>query len=310
MAGMELKQRTALLSLSVATSLAALKLTAGVLTGSVAVLASLADSVLDLFASLLNFLAIRKASVPADLDHAYGHGKAESLAGLFQSLIIGGSGAYLIYVAILRLVHPVPLEHESVGLAVMGVSIVASWLLVRHMRKVAARTGSVALEADSLHYATDVLANLGVIASLGLHRFLGLRLADPVVSLAIAAYVLASAWQILRKSVDDLMDRQLPEPQIARITEIVGGFAPQVVGYHDLRTRHAGSQIFIELHLDIPGDRSFEQAHRVTEAVVRALEQAFPQAMVTAHSDPYPGPRRDPPRLPESHAAQFLEEPP
>jgi ferrous-iron efflux pump FieF len=310
MVTMDVKQSTALLSLAVASSLATLKLVAGVLTGSVSVLASLADSLLDLFASLLNYLAIRKAAVPADADHAYGHGKAESLAGLFQAVVIGGSGAYLIYVSIRRLVHPVPLAHEGVGLAVMAVSIVASWLLVRRMRKVAASTGSVALEADSLHYATDVLTNLGVIVSLGLHQGLGVRLADPLISLAIAAYVLASAWQILRKSVDDLMDHQLPEPEIARITGVVAGFAPEVIGYHDLRTRQAGSHVFIDLHLDIPGDRSFEQAHRVTEAVVRALEQAFPRATVTAHSDPYPGARRDRPRLPESHAARFLDEPP
>ena len=302
---MELTQRTALLSVAVAFGLSALKLAAGVATGSISVLASLADSVLDLFASILNFVAIRKASKPADLDHAYGHGKAESLAGLFQSLIVGASGVYLIVVAVRRLVHPVALEHEAVGLGVMAVSIIVTLALVGRMRRVVKKSGSVALEADSLHYATDVLTNLGVIVSLGLHRFFGLQIADPLVSLAIAAYVLHSAWAILRKSVDVLMDRQLPGPDIERIREIVAGFAPEIVGYHDLRTRSSGTQSFIELHLDIPGRQSFEQAHRITERVVRALERAFPGALVTAHSDPFPN--SDPHRLPEEHSASFQQ---
>src|SRR5262245_1081950 len=180
---MDLKQRTALWSVLVAGSLALLKLLAGLWTDSVAVLASLADSVLDLFASGLNFLAIRQALVPADQEHAYGHGKAESLAGLFQSVVVSASGFYLIWVSVQRLIVPVPLEHEGVGLLVMGVSLAATFWLVRRMRRVARETGSVALAADSLHYATDLLTNLSVAVSLALHRLLGIRLADPLISL-------------------------------------------------------------------------------------------------------------------------------
>jgi ferrous-iron efflux pump FieF len=300
---MDLKQRTALLSVSVAASLASLKLLAGLWTGSVSVLASLADSVLDLFASGLNFLAIRKAAVPADRDHAWGHGKAESLAGLFQSAVVGSSGLYLVYVAIRRLIVPVPLEHEVSGVLVMSVSIVATYWLVRRMRRVARQTGSVALGADSLHYATDVLTNLSVIVSLGLHALFGIRMADPIISLGIAAYVLSSAAQIMRSSIDDLMDRQLSQAHIEHITRLVGSFAPEVVGYHDLRTRQAGSHVFIDLHLDIPRDKSFEAAHRITERVIRSLERTFPAAVVTAHSDPFPSNEMH--RLPESHAAHF-----
>jgi ferrous-iron efflux pump FieF len=303
---MDLKQQTALLSVLVAASLAALKLVAGLLTGSVAVLASLADSTLDLFASLLNFAAIRHAAVPADREHAYGHGKAESLAGLFQALVVGGSGLYLIFVALRRLAEPVPLEHEAVGAAVMIVSILATVLLVRRMRRVARQTGSVALAADSLHYATDVLTNASVLVSLMLHRFFSVRLADPLISLGIAAYVLWSAWTILRQSVDELMDRQIPDEDITRIRELVASFAPAVVGYHDLRTRKAGGRVFVDLHLDIPKDCSFEAAHRVTEQVVRAIEKLFPGSVVTVHADPFPN--VDPHRLPEEHAARFTEE--
>jgi ferrous-iron efflux pump FieF len=302
---MDLKQRTALWSLGVAGSLAVLKLVAGLWTGSVSVFASLADSVLDLFASALNFLAIRQASVPADREHAYGHGKAESLAGLFQSVVVGASGLYLVVLAIRRILVPVPLVHEETGILVMCISIAATFWLVRRMRRVARQTGSLALGADSLHYATDLLTNLSVIASLGLHRLFGIRLADPIISLGIAAYVLAAAWQILRSSIDELMDRQLSEEQIARITELVGGFAPKVAGYHDLRTRRAGSQVFIDLHLDLPREQSFEAAHRTTEQVILALEKAFPGAVVTVHSDPFPS--NEPHGLPETHAAHFTE---
>ncbi len=303
---MEIKTRTALLSLCVAFSLALLKAVASIMTGSISLLASLADSILDLFASFLNYIAIRTSLVPADFEHAYGHGKAESLAGLFQSMIIGGSGIYLLFLAYARLQSPVPLEHEGLGLAVMLISIVASLLLVRHMRRIAKETNSVALAADTAHYATDVLANLGVILSLILSRYFSLPIADPVISILIATYVLYSAWEILRSSIDELMDRQLPDEEIERIGAVVKGFSPDIIGLHDLRTRQAGGRVFIDLHLDIPREHTFVRAHHTTEAVVEALLEAFPGAIVIAHSDPYPGdPANETRALPAEHAMSF-----
>lgn len=279
------RKRAAAVSVATAVALVALKLGAGAVTGSLSVLASAVDSLMDIFASAINFVAIRAAARPADHDHAYGHGKAEGLAGLFQGVVIGGSGLYLGVESVRRLLAPRPVEQEAVGVAVMAVSTVASLLLVRYLRRVARETESIALEADSLHYATDVLANAGVLATLAAVRVTGFDLLDPIVSSAISAYIVYAAYGVLRGSVDHLMDRALPDDVVDRVREIALAH-PEIEGIHDVKTRAVGARRFVEIHLEIDGSRSLRDAHDAAVEVLRSIESEIPNTKVFVHTDP------------------------
>ncbi len=279
------RSRAAASSVATAVCLVVLKTVAGVLTNSLSLLASAVDSLTDIFASTVNYFAIRAAARPADREHAYGHGKAEGLAGLFQGAVIGGSGLYLGYQSVRRLLEPQPLEAEVVGVVVMAASMVASLLLVRFLRKVATETSSVALLADSAHYSTDVLANGGVLALLVVVRVTGLPILDPIVSLAISAYIVYAAFDVVRLAVDQLMDRSLDDDVHARVREIALAH-PKILGVHDLKTRSAGSRSFIELHLEIDGTKSLKEAHDAAVEVLRAVETDIPGSKVFVHADP------------------------
>lgn len=277
--------RAATVSVLVAISLVLLKTIAGAMTNSLSLFATAVDSLTDIFAAAVNLVAIRAASRPADHEHVYGHGKAEGLAGLFQSLVIGMSGAYLGYESALRLANPEPIRAEVVGIAVMAVSMVATVLLVRYLRRVARETDSIALEADSMHYATDVLANGGVLILLAVVAVTGMPILDPIASLAISAYIVWSAIGVLRNSIDHLMDRALPDDVIEVVAELANRHE-QVLGVHDIRTRVAGSQRFIELHLEMDGQMSLRESHDVAVEVLREVEREVPNSSVFVHVDP------------------------
>ncbi|CAA7618030.1 cation diffusion facilitator family transporter [Magnetospirillum sp. SS-4] len=268
-----------------ATVLIAVKLAAWVATGSVALLSTLIDSVLDLAASALNLMAVRHALIPADHDHGFGHGKAESLAGLGQAAFIAGSGGLLLIQAGGRVIRPEPVQHGEWGIAVMVFSILATAALVTFQRHVVARTRSTAISADSLHYAGDLLINASVIVSLLLTLWGGWTLADPLFAMAIAGWLMVNAWRIMRASLDTLMDRELPDAERDRIRAVVRA-NPEVLGMHDLRTRTSGRQGFIQLHLELPADLPLIQAHRIADEVEHAIEAEFPGFEVIIHQDP------------------------
>ncbi|KAA5604882.1 cation diffusion facilitator family transporter [Roseospira marina] len=268
-----------------AVTLILFKLVAWSLTGSLSLLSTLVDSVLDAAASLLNLYAVRVALEPADHDHRFGHGKAEPLAGLAQAAFIGGSALFLLVEAGSRFLDPVPLAHSGVGVAVMVVSITATLGLVLFQRHVVRRTRSVAISADSMHYAGDVLINLSVIASLLLTQWAGLTWADPAFATAIAAYLLFTGWTILRTALSLLMDKEFEEPDRLRILDIARDH-PDVHDAHDLRTRSSGQQAFIQLHLEMDRDFPLWKAHRIAEQVERRVRHAFPDADVLIHQDP------------------------
>lgn len=271
-------------SVSTALLLVGGKALAWSLTGSVSVLASLVDSLMDAGASLLNLFAVRYSLKPADQEHRFGHGKSESLAGLAQASFIGGSAVFLMVHAVDRLMNPKPLEDIWVGMAVMLFAIVATAFLVAIQRYVIRRTGSTAIRADSLHYVGDLLANLSIILALWLAAA-GRPGLDPVFALGIAAYILYSAWSIGREAFDVLMDRELPPD----VQERVRGIAlahPEVVGVHDVRTRQSGHAKIIQLHLEVDGDLALREAHRIANEVDAAVRQAYPEADVIIHQDP------------------------
>jgi len=291
--GSRQKGATAGLAVLVALGLAILKFAAGLLTGSIGVLASAADSLMDVFASSVNFLAIRFADEPEDLAHRYGHGKVEGMAGLFQGVVIGVSAIYLIYESIRRLARGSPIDTAAVGIAVMTVSLVATGLLVVRMRRVARETESIALAADSLHYLSDVLTNGAVLVGLIAYVFFDVSWVDPVASLFVSAALIWTVVHVLRESFDNLMDRELPDEERERIRNIASTQVPGILGVHDLRTRRSGARRFVVLHVEIDRQVSFEEAHRLSELVVNAVEEGLAYTRVTVHADPWPPERED-----------------
>ena len=273
-------------SVAVAGFLILVKLAAWLYTDSISLLSTLVDSLLDAVASLINLFAVRHALVPADREHRFGHGKAEPLAALGQTAFIAGSALFLVFAAGNRLLDPRPVLHSGIGIAVMVVAIVVTFVLTRFQAHVVRKTGSVAIEADSLHYLGDILVNAAVIVALLLASELGWTIADPLFGLAIAGYIAFNAWRIARGSFDMLMDRELPEAERARIREIALA-NPDVRDLHDLRTRSSGRRTFIQVHIEMDGDLTLYRAHAVADEVEAALRAAFPGAEVMIHQDPH-----------------------
>ncbi len=278
-------QRATTVAVSIALALILLKLAAWLITDSVSLLSSLVDSAMDALASLVNLFAVRHALQPADSEHRFGHGKAEPLAGLGQAAFISASGIYLIFEAVGRLIEPRAIEQGALGLGVMIISIAVTGALVAYQRSVVRRTDSLAIRADSLHYATDILVNVGVIVSLLLVMFLDWGAADPIVALIIAGFIIYSAFRIARESLNHLMDRELPDADRARIKKIAIGH-PSVIDCHDLKTRAAGLNSFIQLHISMDGGLSLDESHIISDAVEQDILAAFPNAEVIIHADP------------------------
>ena len=273
---------------SVATAVVLILVKAGawVLTDSVALLASLVDSMMDSAASLINLLAIRYALVPADEEHRFGHGKAEALAGLGQAMFIAGSSVFLVLEAVDRLVHPVPVTDTATGIAVMAFSIAVTLALIALQRHTIRRTGSTAIRADSLHYLSDLTVNLSIILAL-LAASAGYGSLDAWAGLAIAAYILYSAWHIAQDAFHHLLDREVDGA--VRETILALAHEPEDVrGVHDLRTRQSGQQMFVQIHLEMNRDLPLWQAHRAAEWVETAVRARFPGSDVIAHQDPWP----------------------
>jgi ferrous-iron efflux pump FieF len=272
-------------SVATALLLIAAKVVAYVLTDSVSLLSTLLDSLLDAAASLINLLAVRHALTPADREHRFGHGKAEPLAALGQSTFIAGSAVFLLVQAANRLVSPHPVTHAGIGLGVMAFSIAATLLLVLFQRFVIRRTGSLAIKADSLHYASDLIVNASVVLALVLVAVYGWQRVDSLFGAGIGLYIIYTAWQIARGALDMLMDRELPDEDRKRIRSIATA-NPGVRAVHDLRTRAAGLTVFVQLHLEVDGKLTLAEAHTIADAVEAEICAAYPDAEVIIHEDP------------------------
>ncbi|HKK15472.1 MAG TPA: cation diffusion facilitator family transporter, partial [Gammaproteobacteria bacterium] len=280
-----LVNRAAMASVVTGCFLTIIKVFAFLLTGSVALLTSLVDSIIDVIASLINMFAIRHSLVPADKEHRFGHGKIESLAGLAQSAFIFGSAIFIIVEAINRLIYPTAITHGVYGIGVMVISIIATLLLVIFQRYVIRKTGSVAISADSLHYASDFLFNFSVILALVLSYYFDMQQADPAIAIIIALCIIYSAWKIAASSMDQLMDRELPDEDRERIRQIALSH-DYVLDVHGLRSRSSGPDIFIQLHLEMDRNLVLEKAHRVADDVEKSICAAYPNADVIIHEDP------------------------
>jgi ferrous-iron efflux pump FieF len=280
-----LTTRAALASVASALFLLVLKAFAALATGSVAMLGSLADTGLDLIASLVTLFGVRVAAIPADREHRFGHGKAEALAALAQVVLISISAIGIGWRAIDRLLQGDRTASAGEGIAVSIAAILVTLALVAYQRSVVRRTGSVAIRTDNVHYQSDLLLNLAVIAALALDQYADLGGADPLFGLGIALWLIWGAWQASSHALDQLMDREWPEEKRMRFLAIACS-RPEAKGIHDLRTRSSGAHDFAQFHIHVDPEMTVQAAHDVAEAIEADLEREFPGCEVLIHLDP------------------------
>jgi ferrous-iron efflux pump FieF len=266
-------------SVATAALLIIIKLFGWWLTHSISLQASLIDSLLDAFASFINMIAVYHALKPADKEHRFGHGKAESLAGLGQAVFIGASSLWLLHEAMGRFSNPEPIESTGIGLLVVGIAIVITLFLVSFQKHVVKKTGSTAIAADMIHYQSDLLINGAVIVSLSAAQFFDMGVIDPLFGILIGSYIFWSAWKIMLQAFNVLMDRELDDKERAIILKIIKTH-PKVIEVRDLRTRTSGLQQFIQLHLVMDPKLSLHEADLIAAEVEKEVTKAFPKSQV------------------------------
>lgn len=279
--------RAGVVAAATAGLLAVSKLTAGILGHSAAITASAFDSAIDLLASATNALAIHFAGAKADREHPYGHGKIEALATSLQGLLILGTAIYLLYQGVVRTVSPEPLRHVGLTLGVMSAVTLVNIALVIYMRRTAKRAGSPALMADSVHYATDIGQNLAVLAGIGAAALFGYERLDGVLTVFVAAIVAKAGISVLRPAINELIDVRGTADQLAALEGELEALTERGVidAHHGLRTRVSGHTLFVEVHIELPGDMLLRRAHRIGDHVRDALCRRVPEAEVLVHID-------------------------
>ena len=274
------------LSLCVVIGLIVFKVAVGAITGSISVLAQAADSFLDLFAITITFFAVVVATRPADEEHPFGHGKVENMAAVVQAALIFTAGGLIIYSAIRRIIAGATLELTEAGMGIMLVSIIVSLFLSRYLLRVARTTDSVAFEANARNIAADVYSAAGVLVGLVIIRFTGLAIIDPIIALLVSLVIFKSGYDVMRNSFGGLIDVKLPEAEEnivkAAITEHIG----ELVDFHALRTRKAGRQRYIDLHLVMPRNISIEKAHQMCDHLEQDIKSKLQHASVVIHVEP------------------------
>jgi ferrous-iron efflux pump FieF len=280
-----LRGRATYASVAVSVVLIVVKFTAWLATGSVAMLSSLVDSMLDVVAAVVNLFAVRHALEPADREHRFGHGKAEPLAALGQSAFLAGGALLLVFEAVSRTISPEPIVRANFGIAVMIFSLIVDGTLVLYQRYVVAKTKSLAIGADELHFRSDLVVNAAVLASLVVDRLIEAPILDPLFGGAIGLWIIYGSIQLMRLSFGQLMDHELPDEDRARIRKIAEA-APEVTAVHDIKTRAAGPTAFIQLHLEMDGAMDLRRAHEIADEVEAQLRSAFPHAEIIIHQDP------------------------
>jgi cation diffusion facilitator family transporter len=297
-----LTRRVTALSVATAALLTALKGMVWVASGSVSVMASLADSGLDLLAALGTFVAVRYAAAPPDAEHRFGHGKAEAFASLMQAGLVFASAALIGQEAIQRLISPRPLQRESWAIGVMVISTGLTGVLIAAQTQVLRKARSVAVSGDRAHYLADLASNLVALAAIGASVLLGFNGFDALGGLAVAAVLLWGAVRVFREASNELLDRELPDQARARIVELMTE-DPRLTDVHQLRTRASGPIVHIQMHADLDPDLSLETAHQVLVAAERRVLAEFPAADILIHADPRGRAEPHGGAFPETHAA-------
>ncbi len=266
--------------------LVALKLAAGIIMGSVSVISEGIHSATDLLAALIAFFSIRAAVKPADREHEFGHGKFENISGTIEGLLIFGAAGYIIYEAIGKIISGARPEFLSAGIGVMAFATVINFFVSRHLHKVANKDDSIALEADAWHLTADVYTSLGVLAGLIVIRITDWHIVDPIIAIGVALLILRAAWNITRKSIGGLVDKRLPQVEEDVIAASIMEHVGELAGFHELRTRKAGSQRYIELHLVLPKKVTVEEAHRLCDHLEEDIKSKLSESAVTIHCEP------------------------
>jgi cation diffusion facilitator family transporter len=269
--------------------LTVLKLVAGLLTMSTAVLAEAVHSAVDLIAALVAHFSVRKAAQPADKSHPYGHGKFDSFSGMVEGLLIFLAAGYIVYEALRKIIIGSEVERLGLGFGVMAFSALLNSVVSAILYSAARRTGSEAVEADALHLGTDVITSAGVAGGLVLIWITGATVLDPVVALAVAALIIKAAWGITRRSVGGLLDESLPKGEVETIERIIRSKSQSFAGFHELRTRRSGGKRHADLHLVTCPDMTVAQAHEIADDLESEIAGAFPEADVVVHVEPCDG---------------------
>lgn len=283
----------ALLSVASNTTLVLLKVVVGLFTGSVSIISEAIHSGVDLLAALIAWFAVRTSGRPADEDHPFGHGKYENISGAVEALLIFLAAAWIIYEAVKKLLHPVPLEHVALGTVVMLISAVVNIIVSQRLFKVGRETDSVALQADAWHLRTDVYTSVGVmlgLTALWLNDIIApdvnLHWIDPIAAILVAMMIIKAAYHLTLESARDLLDVSLPADEEKWIRERVCDWSPTVRGFHRLRTRKSGAHRFIQFHLLVDGRTSVDESHRMNDEIVAAIKEQYPGSMVVIHMEP------------------------
>jgi cation diffusion facilitator family transporter len=286
----QLKQQTARLSVLSNTGLVLMKFVIGFAIGSVSIISEAIHSSMDLIAAVIAFFSVRKSAEPPYAAHSFGHGKFEDISGLIEALLIFVAAILIIWEAVLKLLGHTIVEFQPelliAGIAVMGISALANWYVSHRLFVVAKQSESIALESDAWHLQTDIYTSLGVFFGLVLIRVTGNPIFDPLVALGVAVVIMKAAFDLIRRSLSDLSDHSIPEGDEKRIKEIICGHSSIYAGFHDLKTRRSGPEIFIEFHLVVPGDISVAQSHDLTDHLESDLNTEYPRATVTIHVEP------------------------
>jgi cation diffusion facilitator family transporter len=286
----KLKESTARLSVISNTGLVLMKFIVGTSIGSVSIISEAIHSSMDLIAALIAFFSVRKSAEPPDAQHEFGHGKFEDISGLIEALLIFIAAVLIIWEAGQKLLGESSelLNPELLiwGIAVMGISALVNWYVSNRLFKVAKQSESIALESDAWHLRTDVYTSLGVFIGLILIRLTGIAILDPLIAIGVAIVIMKAAYDLTRRSLSDLIDHSIPPADEKRIQEIICDHASIYAGFHDLKTRRSGPEIFIEFHLVLPGDISVLQSHDLADHLESDLKTEFPRANITIHAEP------------------------
>jgi cation diffusion facilitator family transporter len=278
-----LKTKTARLSVMSNSLLIIMKLAVGIITNSVSIISEAIHSSIDLVAAVIAFFAVKISGTPADERHPFGHGKVENVSGVIEALLIFIASAWIIYEAVGKFLHPEEPGILGLGILVMGISAIVNTLVSRRLYKVAKKTDSVALEADALHLKTDVITSAGVAVGLALIWITGWHILDPVIALVVALIIIYESWMLLRKAFFPLLDTALSDAELGKLKDIL---AEMNVDYHDLRTRAAGHQRFVEFHLNVPAQETIETIHQQCDRIEERLEGEFMDIRVIIHPEP------------------------
>jgi cation diffusion facilitator family transporter len=280
------KSKAAGFSILSNTCLILLKLVAGLITGSVSLIAEAIHSIMDLAAAVVAFVSVRVSDKPPDKKHPFGHGKAENISGVIEGLLIFIAAGLIINEAVHKIIEGAHLEMLEIGIAIMVVSIVVNVGVSRYLLKVSRDTDSLALEADAAHLTTDVITMAGVLIGLVIVRVTGLYMLDPIIAMLVALLIIKAAFDITRKSFGGLVDTSLPDSEVEMIKSCIMNHGDMVVGFHRLRTRKVGSQRQIDLHLVIPKMANIEDAHGICDHLEKDMEEILNRVEVNIHTEP------------------------